>query len=676
MAPLVSSKGIFWAVLALFFLATLGTVHSAYWHIGYANDKFAIEIYSGGYWHAESTPYSYYTNNWHYFDYPYRVVYSGTYYYYEPGWYRYNSYWAYNPGNTSYYDYYPADYYYNDSYWAYSPGWPQKYGTYYYGNYYYPCRFCSSGTGYSYNPFNKAKCSELKITGNDVYLNAGESKETEFTIKNTSAMDFKFTEVYTSIFDSSVEKENIDHPKKIKSGDSKTISVQLKADSDAKDKTISASISINGQFADGTVCRKKEKEFEIKVNGENNAALQTPNNNQGKLGYATSTSYYSANKDYAPSTWHEINSPAEPTGEAVRSTPVSTGDWAQPTRGIIAQEQMAAQETVEQIEFSAYKETEVTMPLAKKYPAEHLAKEDPLPKLAIPGKIILNEETVFSVSLDNPGSKNTTVYIKTQNITASTNAISVDKKSYAERTIKISGFTAEKGYIFYSIYYDGVKIKEMVTYLEKPKKQETPVASTGSEKRITVTSYSEEIELNNKDGNAYIKIRNTSGEKQVYEITLEGNNDFEATAKEFSLTAGEEKETTMKINALDANTAVESYAYLKVKSGSEEVFKKIKIVPRAITNAAEGKSNGAAAERDKGITAAISNIGMAVLGNAGNIGISLAIMLLAVMIYKAASLLKKNSTYEAGNEWASYGSEEEQDWLLEQQATALRNRAI
>src|SRR3989338_3830138 len=88
-------------------------------YLGYSNSDYYFEVYYGSAYTYVPTPYTYTYDNYYYFDYPYRVYSAGNYYYYQPGWYAYDSYWMFAPDCATCYTYYPSNYYYYNGYWGY-----------------------------------------------------------------------------------------------------------------------------------------------------------------------------------------------------------------------------------------------------------------------------------------------------------------------------------------------------------------------------------------------------------------------------------------------------------------------------------------------------------------------------------------------------------------------------
>ena len=119
-------------------LAMIGAAQFAHadFALGFGSDNYTFELYNGATYTYSTMPYTYVSGDYYYFDYPFRVGYSGSYYSYPSGWYSFGNYFV--PGCAACYSYYSPSYYYYNSTWAYSPGWVYTYGPAYFGHFYYP----------------------------------------------------------------------------------------------------------------------------------------------------------------------------------------------------------------------------------------------------------------------------------------------------------------------------------------------------------------------------------------------------------------------------------------------------------------------------------------------------------------------------------------------------------
>ncbi len=289
-------------------LIILPSLVNASWGFDYWSDDFYIELYSDGYWHYEDYPHTYYYDSWYYFDYPYRVYYYDTYYYYDAGWYYYEPYWRYNPSDVAYYDYYPDYYYYYGGHWYYEPSWISYYGPTYYGTYYYPPLYAyGSGTGYSYSYPQEAYCDEISIKTKNVSIGAGNEKEVAFWVNNNSNKDFKVKSVSIYIDSFDVRKKNLDYDEYIRAGRSGEITFDLKADADARNDSIDASMKVSGQFTDGTYCSYSgigEKDFKIYLSGTTDSVPADSSSSESSYNFSYSTARYEARE--AEVGWYDV----------------------------------------------------------------------------------------------------------------------------------------------------------------------------------------------------------------------------------------------------------------------------------------------------------------------------------------------------------------------------------
>ncbi|VVC00466.1 Uncharacterised protein [uncultured archaeon] len=218
--------------------------------VGFGSEGYSFELYNGAQYTYSSMPYTYVSGDYYYFDYPFRVNYTGTYSYYPSGWYSFGNYWT--PGCAGCYSYYPPTYYYYNSAWAYSPNWIYTYGPAYYGHYYYPPQQPSL-VGQQYKPAQEASCNEIEITANDVSLKTDRGTAQIFYIKNNSAMHF-------DIFDASVKTGsgisamNVSHDSTIVSNSTGKMEFTLSANPGADNGTVELAARIRGAFRDGTNC--------------------------------------------------------------------------------------------------------------------------------------------------------------------------------------------------------------------------------------------------------------------------------------------------------------------------------------------------------------------------------------------------------------------------------------
>jgi len=276
-----------WLLLAIatIFIANAA---SAGFFLGYYGDDFYFEIGSGNTYSYSATPYSYYYDDWYYFDYPYRVYSYGDYHYFEPGWYTYDDYFVSQP-YSSYYSYYPSDYYYYNSYWNYYPGWVNSYAPTYYGAYYYPpaaydVHYAPVGnypettgvlTGQHYHPTQRADCGEVTLTTSTVRVNSGYETRTVFYINNYASMDLDIENVYVYVDGFDVDASNISHGGVVRSNSTEMIKFDTSAEYYVPSQSRRATINVTGTFRDGTRCNAAdlEKDFYINVNG---ASYQEP----------------------------------------------------------------------------------------------------------------------------------------------------------------------------------------------------------------------------------------------------------------------------------------------------------------------------------------------------------------------------------------------------------------
>lgn len=336
-------------IFGLLGLASAAHASTSTWYAQFQTDNFYIEVYNGNSWVSMNQPYTYYYDDWYFFEHPYRYDYGGTVYTFEPGWYNYEPYWYYSPYS---YDYYPVDYYYYggwnyEPYWYHTPG----YGSYYSG--YYPSEYpwyppYGYGPGYSYNygygygqgyPYRVipgadfgdfggydypqlAECGELDIKIDSLRVNPGNSEVSEITIKNRSGMNFEIKSVNIWIDSFDLDKEILKYTKTIKANKTGEIPFQISAEEDADYDSVRAVVKLTGQFADGTYCSVSdigEREFSIMIGsgGSHNTYNYEPNNDWA---YSTSNQGNS-NPASGNQGWQEVEhyetAPQEDAEEAV-----------------------------------------------------------------------------------------------------------------------------------------------------------------------------------------------------------------------------------------------------------------------------------------------------------------------------------------------------------------------
>ncbi|MBI4210118.1 MAG: hypothetical protein HY544_01250 [Candidatus Diapherotrites archaeon] len=274
------------------FILTASIAHAGL-YVGYANSDYRLEVYYGNSYSYMATPYTYAYQGQYYFDYPFRVYDTGSYYYFQPGWYSFDSYWRYAPGCNGCYTYYPQNYYYYNDYWTYSPGWMYSYAPSYYGAYFLPP---SQPTlvGQQYHPEKEATCDEAKVSADGASLSAGSKLTATAYINNSSRkfMDIQNVQAYVNGFD--VQARNVKFDRVIANGSSGKITFELDADAMAKSGSTMATISVYGTFRDGTSCSGNDisKDVAIEVIGAAKpAAKGTETANYVTIG---STSYYKA----------------------------------------------------------------------------------------------------------------------------------------------------------------------------------------------------------------------------------------------------------------------------------------------------------------------------------------------------------------------------------------------
>jgi hypothetical protein len=677
-------------------------LNAAYWHLGYQSGDFYMDIYSDGYWHTESVPYTYYHGDWYYFDYPYRTYAGGAYSYFEPGWYRYDSYWRYSPSNTVYYEYYPHDYYYGSGTWHYRPGWAYSYGSYYY-RFYYPCRFCDSGTGFSYSYPDKAECGDMSVKAENVDVEAGTSREIKFSIKNDSPVNLELTSVSVITGSSAVRSGKPEYPVVIKAKSRGEVSFVLKAGDYPLSDTINAQIRASGQFTDGTLCQGINEGFYIYLSG---SGIEDEMPETGKVSTGSSYVYYRQTEGTAG--WHETESRPDVTADVTAGSGQAdgTGDkqdvyfrpatscssatvygenlslgraksgvsyiriknyageplyiekmyatsdraevdlvnlplYVEPNSIAYVKAVVSAEGDREEIagdiaiRLRGYYSSGSDCSLEGNIGFYRAGEEDREPVLSVPNRVIFDESSVFSIRIDNSGKEDVVVQLDAENAAVSPGRIEVRAGSYAEKIIRVSGIEGGSGRIFYSLYYGGIKQGEKVTYLEKAEAMDTGLQG----KRIAIKAYTAEAVLKDGTAEVYIELRNTGGAAYPYEVSLEGNSGFYAESAAGVIEEGAEKTVALTVKTRDSIKEGDYYAYLKISSGAEEEFRKIKLTVEK-------------AEEPAFVTQ-MTALGMSILGNSINIGLAIAIFVLIIIIYKAI-VLQDGAEKEDKNGWNGY----------------------
>ena len=296
--------------LAFLFLSAFA---SAGTYIGFGNSDFSFEIYRGNTWEYAAMPYTYAYQDNYYFDYPYRVYDASQYYYFDRGWYNYDSYWQFAPDNTAYYTYHGPDYYVYDSYWQFAPDWIGTYGNAYYGSYYYPPSTYYSQyyypsynsiydtyayrygtpyayplypgsqtlTGQDYQPKVVSDCLDIIVDALGISVSAGNTKDVSFTIRNTSKRDFDVANVSVYVESFDADAKNIKFPKTVKSKNSGTIEFDVQTALGAKTQNGNATINVSGTFKDGTYCAPSDLQegFSVSISEKITSNNYVPNQN-------------------------------------------------------------------------------------------------------------------------------------------------------------------------------------------------------------------------------------------------------------------------------------------------------------------------------------------------------------------------------------------------------------
>ncbi|MFH1257175.1 MAG: hypothetical protein V1494_07865 [Candidatus Diapherotrites archaeon] len=269
--------------LAFFFVIFLASAvcASSNWYLGISSHGATIEVFKGNAWLSFGTPYDYYYNDWYFFQQPWRYNYAGNWVNYDSGWYNFGADWFYSPYS---YNYYSPSYYYHSGGWNYSPYWYSDPGiTLYYNKYYpyydpviVPQSPYYYGGGVSYNPEKLAGCSEISLSAENAFINAGTTENVELKIQNNSTQDFKVSSIDAYIPSFDVEKSGLDYGSTVKAKTTAKVSLDLSASQASETQNFNAKFKVSGSFSDGlTYCSYSDigvKEFNVQVNEASKAA--------------------------------------------------------------------------------------------------------------------------------------------------------------------------------------------------------------------------------------------------------------------------------------------------------------------------------------------------------------------------------------------------------------------
>ncbi|GEM_PF-3975558 len=221
--------------------------------IGIGTQDFHFELYNGSSYTYSVAPYTYISGDYYYFDYPFRYSSGASYNYFQPGWYNFSpSFYSY-PYSASHYSYYPSSYYYYDSTWTYYPNWMGTYAPMYYGNYYYPPQQPTL-VGSAYKPVKMADCSQVSVQTQGFTLDAGQTKNETFYIKNDSGSYLDVQNVQVFIDGADAGAHNVNFDSTIQNGSAGKITFDAFAANNPRGPSAQGTVTVYGTFRDGTSC--------------------------------------------------------------------------------------------------------------------------------------------------------------------------------------------------------------------------------------------------------------------------------------------------------------------------------------------------------------------------------------------------------------------------------------
>ncbi|MCX8158580.1 MAG: hypothetical protein N3D73_02825 [Candidatus Diapherotrites archaeon] len=214
-----------------------------------------------------------------------------------------------------------------------------------------------------------------------------------------------------------------------------------------------------------------------------------------------------------------------------------------------------------------------------------IGEKDTQPRLTIVESVKIIDYGIISLTLENSGRKTAELYIRGENLNVSLDKIILEPKRTAERTFKIYNLQGSKGYIFYELYYDGQKIAEKVTYVEKVKttnegtnNQNTQGQTNETKRSIEVLEYENEVKLIDGKATLGLTVKNVSNDRKKFYLELVGNENIVAEEKEILLESNESQSLEIKIHEKEDLEINEYYTFLKITTDNDEVFKRIKII--------------------------------------------------------------------------------------------------